>query len=132
MKAPIVTALAALGLVLPCAARAQTSDVTPDVKCMVAAGALSQSQDPQVKMIAQIASVYFLGKVDKGAPGLDLEAKIKEVMATMAPQTYMVEAQRCAQEFQARAVAVQAVVQRLQAAAPPAAAPGAAATPKPQ
>jgi hypothetical protein len=132
MKAPILSALAAAGLLLPCAARAQTADVTPDVKCVVASVALTQSPDPQVKTLAQIATVYFLGKVDKGAPTLDLESKIKEAMGSMTPQTYPVEAQRCAQEFQARAMAVQTVFQHIQASQAPPAAGAAPAAPKPK
>jgi len=120
-------------LALPAAAaRAdEPKETSDDVRCLVVAFTLSQSQDANAKQIGEAASAYYLGKLDGRSPGIDLEARLREAIPTVTPDTFMTQLQACGAPLKTRFDEVKAIGDRLKAEFPTAATPGAEPTPTP-
>jgi hypothetical protein len=114
------------------AAQAQnTTDA--DLKCMVVAGALNHSTDPQTRTASSLMVFYFLGRLDARDANMDIATALKGQMQAMKATDLQAEAKRCGDIMTGRSQALQAVSAKLAASAPPPAggAP-AAATPAPK
>jgi hypothetical protein len=90
----------------------QTSD---DVRCLVVAFTLANSQDAQSKEIGGAASAYYLGKLDGRTPDLDLEARLREEIPKVTPDNFMSQLQACGGPLKARFDQVKAIGDRLKA-----------------
>ena len=127
----IVLILAA-SLALPAAlARAdEPKETADDVRCLVVAFTLSQSQDANAKQIGGAASAYYLGKLDGRTPGLDLEAQLREAIPKVTPDIFMAQLQECGAPLKTRFDEVKTIGDRLKAEFTPPT-PSASASPTP-
>ena len=116
MKAPI-PALAALCLLLPAAARAQTPADDGDLKCMVVMFAIAATPGApdQMKQFAPVGAAYFLGKVKGRSPGMDYQSRVVGLVKGLNPADLQPETVRCAAELQAFGVETTALGERLKA-----------------
>jgi hypothetical protein len=123
----LVLALAFGSLSLATAARAADDVNASDVRCVVVAFSLIQSQDPTVKAVAGGAILYFVGRIRGRSPTLDMEAAIAKQVNLITPQLLQTETQRCGGLLQAEGSNLRTIGEDLQrkaaASAPPAAAP---------
>jgi hypothetical protein len=99
---PILLAALAAATALATGARAADTDTVADTRCLVAALALTQSTDPQVKAAAPAAALYFVGRLDGRAPDLDLEAAVIKQVNGMSPDDLRGELHRCGGILQGR------------------------------
>jgi hypothetical protein len=114
-------------LALPAAARAdEPKETSDDVRCLVVAFTLSQSQDTNAKQIGDAASAYYLGKLDGRTPGLDLEAELREAIPKVTSDTFMTQLQQCGAPLKTRFDEVKAIGDRLKAEFPTPTPPGSA------
>lgn len=74
-----------------------------DLSCLVASLHLMNSSVPEQSQAGIASFLYWLGRVDGGAPDLDLETRIANELV------------RCGTEMQTRGAEVQAIGDRLQA-----------------
>ena len=98
-------------------ARAADEGTASDFRCMAVALVMSGNANPQIKNAGDMASLYYLGRLDARASGADFEAGLKQEMARLTPQVMQTEAQRCGQQLKARGLAVQSITQKLTAGA---------------
>jgi hypothetical protein len=124
---PIMLAALAATTALATGARAAEADNAADARCLVAALALTQSPDPQVRAFAPAAALYFVGRLDGRAPDIDLEAAVVNQVKSMSPDALRSELQRCAGILQERGDKLKTIGADLQKIAGQA---GAAAPPK--
>jgi hypothetical protein len=114
----VLAAATALAAAAPVRA-AEDTGAASDFRCMVAAIALYQSTNPQVKDAGMMASLYYLGRLDGRTPNVDLEAGLKQQFERMSAQELQAEAVRCGGALQARGKAVTEIGARLKAATAP-------------
>jgi hypothetical protein len=69
------------------------SAVTQDVRCLVAMAVFGQ--DKQRQQAAQVAGVFFAGRVSAHAPGIDLPSAVHAQEAVMTPKDLPGEVARC-------------------------------------
>ena len=98
--------------------RAADEGTASDFRCMAVALVMAGNADPQVKNAGNMASLYYLGRLDARASSAEFEAGLKQEMARLTPQEIQTEAQRCGQQLKARGLAVQGITQKLAAGAP--------------
>lgn len=79
-----------------------------DLRCVAALASLGDVADKEDADGIAAVMLYFLGKVDARAPGIDLMAGIEKVLAEPA-YNGPTEAVRCAGELSARADALDAI-----------------------
>jgi|SRR5215831_5185883 len=88
----------------PLAARAQSADAntTADIRCLITSLSLGKSNNETVKTAGFLASLYYLGRLDGGAPNVDLETRMIAEIEKMTPEELRSEAVRCGSTMQAR------------------------------
>lgn len=86
-----------------------------DVSCLVASLHLMNSAVPEQSQAGLASFLYWLGRVDGGAPGLDLETQIAGLSPSFTDAHLNAELVRCGTEMQTRGAEVQAIGNRLQA-----------------
>ncbi|HYM18762.1 MAG TPA: hypothetical protein VEU06_09380 [Micropepsaceae bacterium] len=97
-----------LFLASPLAAHAQSAaaaNITADIRCLIASLSSGNSNDETVKTAGFLASLYYLGRLDGGAPNLDLESRMIAEIDKMTPEDVRSEAARCGSTMQARGAA---------------------------
>jgi hypothetical protein len=97
------------------AARAADPAPAADVRCLAVASFLAGNADPKVQNAGVLAALYYLGKLDGREPGMDLEARLKEVAMQLSPKDIQSEAVRCGAELGARGKTMNEIGLRLQA-----------------
>ena len=105
-----------------------------DLRCMIIANAIgAQSKDQREKSELQLMIIYYLGKVERGTPNLNLGPALQAQDALLratppTPAQAQAQAKSCFANFQGRMAALQALMRP-----PPGAAPATApATPAPK
>lgn len=78
---------------------AQTTDVsmTADARCVIVGARLAASTDPSQKDRATMLIVYYIGKLDGRASGLNLERLIVDQAVHMTSADYPTELLRCSE-----------------------------------
>ncbi len=121
-------ALAAAPAATP-AAPAADATTTTDLRCLFVSGALSQSDDPELKNIGTLSLFYFWGRLEgRGAP-TDVAQRLIDELKTMTTADLKAQAQTCANLSKAAGQHISDISDALQktlgdgAAPPPAAAP---------
>ena len=90
---------------------AQASTVTPeqaDARCLTAMGALASSDKEEAQRAAQLAALYFYGKLLGRNPGIALQSVLTEAATAVAPDPKPVLA-RCGEELKQSGLALQTV-----------------------
>jgi hypothetical protein len=117
----LAAALALAGAGGPAAAQALSADQS-DVRCLMVMQFVAR--DPKNAEQGGRGATYYLGRLSARGPIARIEAIIKAEAPKISPQQAQTELTRCGGEINARGKELQAVNQRLTAAArPPAAAP---------
>ena len=98
--------MAAMSLLLAAAAAAPTAplpqSVRNDLQCMAIYAAAAGIDDAQSKEVGGLGLVYYLGKVEVAAPGLDVGAALVEEMKQFEEGDASTAAgERCGQDFEA-------------------------------
>ena len=99
------------------AANAAGDDTNADVRCIVVALALSQSQDDQVRSVAPAALMYFRGRIEGRSPNFDLEPAIIAAVQTMSPSSFAAESARCGGQLEIEGRTLKAIGEDLKAKA---------------
>jgi hypothetical protein len=92
----------------PTAAAAPAGKVNPDLLCMLVANGLSGgAKDANTKQSASMMMIFYLGRVDRGTPNLDLgpalKAQAQLAQATQGqPAKVQAEVQSCVNKFNGR------------------------------
>jgi hypothetical protein len=117
---------------LPVAAPAAPADTVTatDVRCLLVSGALSQSDDPQLKNIGTLSLFYFWGRLEgRGAPS-DMAQRLIDESKKLSADDVKAQAKVCADMSKAAGQKISDISDALQktlgaaAAPPPAPAPG--------
>ena len=116
MRFPIRPALAALCLLAPGAAHAQTAADDGDIKCMVIMFALASAADapPAMKQFAPVGAGYFYGKLKGRSQNLDLQTHVVDVVKGLKPTEMQPETVRCGGELQGVGADLQGIGKKLQ------------------
>jgi hypothetical protein len=103
------------------AAPADPQTIT-DVRCILVAGSLSQSTDPDLQKLGQVSLLYFLGRIDGRGASANLATMIADEAAKMSADDIKAQAQTCGAIFTAASQSLQdlgTALQQKQAATPP-------------
>jgi hypothetical protein len=120
MRWPVIPCAAVLLVGAAAPAAAQDAENSADIRCALAAMAMvGATQDATMKQQATMAALYYVGRLDGRNPNLDLEARLRQEMAKMAPQELAGEAQRCGQQLMVRGKALQAIGEHFKTEAKP-------------
>lgn len=93
---------AGVGLALcASAARAADSDTDNDLRCMVVAGAVAGSPNPQLQAAAPLMMSYYLGRAKGREPGIDIGARLEAAYRGLKASGLQADAQRCGAEMAA-------------------------------
>jgi hypothetical protein len=79
---------------------------------------MAGAADETVKTAAMLANLYYLGRLDARAPGIDLEARLREELARMSSGIGSEDAIRCGALMNDRTLAISEVGNRLLGPAP--------------
>jgi hypothetical protein len=113
--AAVVALTAASGV-----ARAQAADTAGDLKCFVALSMVNDAADPDVTASIRLGRLYFLGRLDGAAPGMDLKKRFLDVGGKLSVPDVKAELVRCGAILSARAGVLEDIGRSLSAAPPPA------------
>ena len=104
-----------LGLLIGAASPTTTADAATedDLRCLVVSIYLVKNKDPELAKAGQMASGYFLGRIDGRTPHLDLEEAMVRVSKSMDEARVKAEAGRCGALLQQRGAAVVAMGRRI-------------------
>jgi hypothetical protein len=69
---------------------------TTDVRCIVVAGSLSQSQDPDLQKLGNVSLLYFWGRLQGRGATTGADAKVAEAATRMTADDIKTQAQTCA------------------------------------
>ena len=89
-------ALAAVSAV-PIQALAQDADSLADIRCVAVGMHLAEAPDSHQKSTGTLLVLYYMGRLDGRAPGLELEKLLAAQIDTMTASDYSTEAMRCSQ-----------------------------------
>ena len=104
-------------------ARAETPAATSDLRCFVVLSMVNDNGDPKMNATIMLGRLYFLGRLDGSAPGMDLKTRFRDVATKMTPADAKAELARCGPILRARAGVLDDVSRGLSATAPAPAAP---------
>ena len=116
MKPQIALTAVALSLALSTTARAETPQMTQDLKCLALGFTLIQSTDPKVVEAAKVATFYYLGRVDGRDRTIDLADRFSKPDMQMSQDELQRMAQVCGGELSARSGELMDMSKRLEAA----------------
>lgn len=68
-----------------------------DLRCMVVAMRMSESENPVMRASGSSAMMYFLGRLDGHAPNANLEQGLADAVTTMTAEDFAAEGRRCGQ-----------------------------------
>ena len=94
-----VSALIALSLSL---AAAQDRQSEADLRCLVIALAMGNSVDPNIKNLAPVAAMYYIGRIEGHDPKVNLEASLGSALRKMSAAERQTESRRCGGELSAK------------------------------
>ncbi|MBI3439850.1 MAG: hypothetical protein HY054_14585 [Proteobacteria bacterium] len=106
---------------LMCLANASAQEVpaeaADDLHCAVIGMQLvgDPASDPQAKQAGTMITIFYVGRLQGRAPGVDLERPILDYERTLTVDRVNAERQRCAAEFRQVGVDLQDLGQRLSA-----------------
>jgi hypothetical protein len=102
MRNLLVAGVVALGLSAPTLARAEDQATTDDVRCLVVSLAMAGNSGANVQAAGMMATLYYLGRLDGRAPGLDLENRVIDEVTAMKPADVKDTAKRCGETMKGR------------------------------
>jgi hypothetical protein len=117
MRNTIRAGIFALGLAAPALAHAEDLATTDDVRCLVVSLAMAGVGGKNVQAAGMMATLYYLGRLDGRAPGLDLENRVIDEVVAMRPADVKATAMRCGETMKSRGEALATVGQHIQARA---------------
>ena len=82
----------------PLAAAAAPADdpIVTDVRCIVVAGSLAQSDDADLKKLGDVSLLYFWGRLQGRSATAGIDAKVAEAATKMTADDIKAQAQTCA------------------------------------
>jgi len=101
-------------------ARAETPAATSDLRCFVVLSMVNDNGDPKMNATIMLGRLYFLGRLDGSAPGMDLKTRFRDVATKMTPADAKAELARCGPILRARATVLDDVSRGLSATPAPA------------
>ena len=116
MKPQFAVAAAMLTLALSTTARAETPDMTHDLKCLALSFTLIQSADPKIADAGKLATFYYLGRVDGRDPTIDLADRFSKPDMQLSQEQLQSMAVDCGAELSERGTALKETSRRLEAA----------------
>ena len=87
------------------------------LRCMVVAGAVSQSSDANLAQIGKLAAIYWMGRVNGAMPNANLTEQLALRAKALEGVNLQAEAQKCGAEMQARGQEMQQAGHALEAQA---------------
>jgi hypothetical protein len=102
------------------AARAETPAATSDLRCFVVLSMVTDNGDPKINATITLGRLYFLGRLDGSAPGIDLKTRYRDVATKITPADAKAELARCGPILRARAAVLDDVSRSLSATPAPA------------
>jgi hypothetical protein len=102
------------------AARAETPAATSDLRCFVVLSMVTDNGDPKINATITLGRLYFLGRLDGSAPGIDLKTRFRDVATKITPADAKAELARCGPILRARAAVLDDVSRSLSATPAPA------------
>jgi hypothetical protein len=94
-------------------ARADTSDATPDVRCLIVGMRMGQIPGATAQTAGIMTLFYYLGRLDAFSPKPDLEVLIESEVRKMSPDDLKSEAVRCGSEITEKGKQLQVIGQHL-------------------
>src|SRR5215831_10773487 len=85
----------AFSVVLATSAAAEDSETTSDLRCLVVASQMFNSNNPNVKAGALPSWLYYLGRLDGHNPKLDLEKSLIAEVSKVTPQQFQAATLSC-------------------------------------
>ena len=101
-------------------ARAAAPDTTADLKCFVALSVVNDAADPDVTASIKLGRLYFLGRLDGAAPGMDLKKRFLDQAGKLSVNDVKAQLARCGAILSARANVLQDIGRSLAPTPPPA------------
>ncbi len=93
---------AALTALMVSNAVAQDRQPEADLRCLVVALDMGNSVDPDIKNLAPLAAMYYIGRIEGRDPRLDLEAKLTGELMKMSAAERQAEVRRCGADLSAK------------------------------
>jgi hypothetical protein len=93
----------------PAAEAVPAGDATTDMRCIVVAGALLQSDDEQVKSLGRASLFYYIGRLQGRGDVANLDARILAQADKMTEDDFKTESKTCSGLFTGAAQALQDV-----------------------
>ncbi|HEV2702736.1 MAG TPA: hypothetical protein VGV09_13975 [Steroidobacteraceae bacterium] len=78
-------------------AHAQGADTMADIRCVAVGMHFAESPDSHQKSTGTLLVLYYMGRLDGRAPGLDIGKLLAQQIDSMKAADYSAEATRCAQ-----------------------------------
>jgi hypothetical protein len=97
------------------AAPAPNARLDESVRCFVVTSMLMNMDDPQIKNVGQMGSLYFMGRLDGALPDKDLEDRLFTLSQTLNPADLKSDVAHCGEILKARGAAIQAISTRVAA-----------------
>ena len=116
---PALLAAAALALLAaaqspPAAAAPDDAKSVSDIRCVIVAGTLAQSDDPQAKNLGTASLLYFWGRLEGRGDTANAAARITEQARGMTADTIKAQAKICGDQVTAAGQALQDIGDTLQ------------------
>jgi hypothetical protein len=122
LLAAAVLALSGVAAPLASAQPGVPASVT-DIRCVIVAGTLAQSEDPQMKTLGTASILYFWGRMEGRGDTANVSARLLAEAQKMTPDDIKVQAKTCGDMVSAAGQALQQVGDSVQKGASPAPAP---------
>ncbi len=106
MKRAISVALALLAGLGLTGVRAQDDETVNYLHCLLVTSQIAAVDDAQISNAGAIATMYWLGRLDERAPGLDLASLITTESEKMTAEVMQAESLRCGAILRDRGMAL--------------------------
>lgn len=116
LKLPFAFAVVMLTLIMSTSARAETPEMTHDLKCLALSFTIIQSNDAKVADAGKIATFYYLGRIDGRDPTIDLADRFSQPDMQLSQEELQRLAMDCGKELSERGKALTETSRRLEAA----------------
>jgi hypothetical protein len=84
------------------------------VRCFVVTSMLMNMDDPQIKSVGQMGSLYFMGRLDGALPDKDLEDRLFTLSQTLNPAELKQDVAHCGEVLKARGAVIQGISARVE------------------
>ena len=102
MRNTLLTLLAGALTLFSAQAFPQDPETIADVRCLIVGMKFAGVNDPNQQTAGMMLSMYYIGRLDRRVPKLDIEGLMIKEISSMTPSDYGSEAKRCGASFTAK------------------------------